>query len=69
MKQLDQSGNDAQLWMCLVVKVKSYAVQNYCIGTWNIRSMNQGKLDMVAGDSTREHRRLRNQRIKMDGNG
>ena len=28
MKQLDQSGNDAQLWMCLVVKVKSKAVKN-----------------------------------------
>ena len=28
MKRLDQSGNDAQLWMCLVVKVKSDAVKN-----------------------------------------
>ena len=28
MKWLDQSGNDAQLWMCLVVKVKSDAVKN-----------------------------------------
>ena len=28
MKQLGQSGNDAQLWMCLVVKVKSNAVKN-----------------------------------------
>ena len=28
MKQLGQSGNDAQLWMCLVVKVKSDAVKN-----------------------------------------
>ena len=27
-KQLGQSGNDAQLWMCLVVKVKSDAVKN-----------------------------------------
>ena len=27
-KQLHQSGNDAQLWMCLVVKVKSDAVKN-----------------------------------------
>ena len=46
--------------MYLVVKVKSDAVKNniakktkkqkkgqYCIGTWNVRSMNQGKLDMV----------------------
>ena len=28
MKQPDQSGNDAEWWMCLVVKVKSYAVQS-----------------------------------------
>ena len=28
MKLLDQSRNDAQLWMCLVVKVKSDAVKN-----------------------------------------
>ena len=28
MKRLGQSGNDAQLWMCLVVKVNSDAVNN-----------------------------------------
>ena len=28
MKQLGQSGYDAQLWMCLVMKVKSDAVKN-----------------------------------------
>ena len=28
MKRLDQSRNNAQLWMCLVVKVKSNAVKN-----------------------------------------
>ena len=28
MKKLSQSGNNAQLWMCLVVKVKSDAVKN-----------------------------------------
>ena len=28
MKGLGQSQNDAQLWMCLVVKVKSGAVKN-----------------------------------------
>ena len=27
MKPLVQSGNDAQLWMCLVVKIKSNAVK------------------------------------------
>ena len=28
MKQLGQGGNTAQLWLCLVVKVKSDAVMN-----------------------------------------
>ena len=28
MKRLSQSGNNAQLWLCLVVKVKSDAVIN-----------------------------------------
>ena len=28
MERLSQSGNNAQLWMCLVVKVKSNAVKN-----------------------------------------
>ena len=28
MKRLSQSGNNAQLWMCLEMKVKSYAVKN-----------------------------------------
>ena len=28
MKTLGQSRNDTQLWMCLVVKVKSSAVKN-----------------------------------------
>ena len=46
-KPLGQSGNDAQLWMCLVVKVKSDAVKKHYIGTQNVQSMNQGKLDVV----------------------
>ena len=28
MKQMGQSRNDAQLWMCLMMKVKSDAVKN-----------------------------------------
>jgi len=48
MKKLSQGGNDAQLWMCLGVKVKPKAVQKqYCIGIWNVRSMNQGKLEVA----------------------
>ena len=50
MKQLGQSRNNTQLWMCLVVKVKSDGVKEL-IGTWNVRPMNQGKLDLVKGFS------------------
>ena len=50
MMCLGQSGNDAQLWMCLVVKVKVRCCkEKNCIGTWNVRSMNRGELDVVGG--------------------
>ena len=48
MKRISKRGNDAQFWMCLVVKVKSFAVKNKnCIGTWNVRSTNQDKFEVV----------------------
>ena len=46
MKRWSQSNNNTQLWMCLVMKVKSDAVKN-SIGTWNVRSMNKDKLEVV----------------------
>ena len=27
--------------------------EQYCVGTWNVRSMNQGKLDMVTQEMAR----------------
>ena len=33
-------------------KVQCYNVQ-YCIGTWNVRSMNQGKLEVVKQEMAR----------------
>ena len=42
--------------------------EQYCIGTWNVRSMNQGKLEVVR-DGKGERRHSRNQRIKMDWKG
>ena len=54
MKRLSQSGNNSQTWICLVVKVKSDAVKKkYCIETWNVRSMNQGKLKVVKEEMAR----------------
>ena len=43
--------------------------EQYCIGTWNVRSMNQGKLEAVKRDGKGEHRHSRNQGTKMDWNG
>ena len=37
MKQLGQSGNGAQLWMCLVVKIQC-SKEQYDIGTRNAKS-------------------------------
>ena len=54
MKRMGQSENDAQFWMCLVVKVKSDDIKNNNVQeTWNVTSMNQGKLDMVRQEMTR----------------
>ena len=39
--------------------------EQYCIGTWNVRSMNQGKLEVVKQEMVDS----RNQRTKMDWNG
>ena len=41
--------------------------EQYCIGTWNVRSMNQGKLEVVKQEMARVN--SRNQRTKMDWNG
>ena len=49
-------------------KVRCYK-EKYCIGTWNVRSMNQGKSEAVkTGDGKSEHWHFRNQRTKMDWN-
>ena len=50
-KPLDQSGNKAQLCRCLVVI--QCCKEQYCIGTWNTRSMSPGKLDMVKQEMAR----------------
>ena len=52
MKRQSQSKN-TQLWMtCDRNKVQCYKEQ-YCIGTWNVRSMNQGKLEVVKQEMAR----------------
>ena len=54
MKIGSQSKNNSQLWMWLVMEVKSWwCKEPYCIGTRNIRSMNQGKLEVVKQEMAR----------------
>ena len=43
--------------------------EQYCIGTWNVRSMNQGKLEVVKRDGKSERQHSRNQQKKIDWNG
>ena len=52
MKQLYQCGNEAQSWMCLVLKVKSNAIRTI-LQAWNVRSMNQSKLKVVKQEMAR----------------
>ena len=54
MKRRSQSENNTQLLMSLVMEVKSDAVKNsIALGTLNVRSVNQGKLDMVKQEMAR----------------
>ena len=53
MKRLGQSGNDTQFWMCLLMKVNSDAAKNSTAQEPNVRSMKQGKLDMVKQEMIR----------------
>ena len=53
IKRQSQSKNTTQLWMWLVMEVKSKVIEQYCIGTWNVRSMNQGKLEVVKQEMAR----------------
>ena len=52
-KGWSQSKNNTQLDVtCHRSKVQCCKEQ-YCIGTWNVRSMNQGKLEVVKQEMTR----------------
>ena len=58
---VDVTGNGSKVRCCK---------EQYFIGTWNVRSVNQGKLDVVKQEITRlnEHWHLRNQWTKKDEN-
>ena len=50
---VDMTGDGSKVQCCK---------EHYCIGTWNVRSMNQGKLEVVKQDMAGH---FRNQRTKM----
>ena len=52
MKGWSQSENNAQFWMWLMMEVQCCKEQ-HCIGTWNGRSINQGKLKVVKQEMAR----------------
>ena len=41
---VDETGDRSKVWCCK---------EQYCIGTWNVRSVNQGKLEVVKQEMTR----------------
>ena len=41
---MDVSGGESKVWCCK---------EQYCIGTWDIRSMSQGKLEVVKQETAR----------------
>ena len=53
MKGWSQSKNNTQLWMGLVIEAVRCCKEQYCLGTWNVRSMYQGKLEAVKQEMTR----------------
>ena len=48
-----QSKNNTQLWMWLVIEQGPICKERYCIGIWNVTSMNQGKLEVVKQEMAR----------------
>ena len=58
---VDVSGGESKIRCC---------TEQYCIGTWNVRSMNQDKLDVVKQEMAGvNNRHLRHQQTKTDRNG
>jgi len=54
MQKLSQSRNDTPVEDVSSGESKFQSCkEQYCIGTWNVRSMNQGKLNLVKQEMTR----------------
>ena len=58
---VDMIGDGSKVWCCK---------EQYCIGTWNVRSMNLKQIGSgQTGDGKSERRHSKNQRTKMEWNG
>ena len=57
---VDVTGDGSQVQCCK---------EQYCIGSWNVRSMNQGKLEVVKQEMARDCQHSRKHQIKMEWNG
>ena len=53
MKRQSQSKNNTRLWMGLMIEARFICKEQYCIGTWNVRSMNQGTLEVIKQEMAR----------------
>ena len=53
MKRWSQSKNNTQLWILWVISKVRCCKEQYGIGIWNVRSMNQGKLEVVKQEVAR----------------
>ena len=58
---VDVTGDRSKFWCCK---------EQYCIGTWNVRSMNQGKLEVVKQEMARVNADIRGiSKLKWTGMG
>ena len=57
---VDETGDRSKVWCCK---------EQYCIGTWNVRSINQGKLEVVKQEMARVNVNIRGISELMDWSG
>ena len=53
MKRQSQSKNNAQLWILVDESKVQGCKEQYCLGSWNVRSMNQSKLEVIKQERAR----------------
>ena len=57
---MEASGDESKIQCCK---------EQYCIGTWNVRAMNQGKLDLIKQETVRININLGISELKWMGKG